>query len=140
MSNVEGCHEAAGARATGSAGARGTRPLPRCGWAPSPRGVRYRVEGTGPATPVAPGRRVAPDRMRVSKFRRVDTSPRSGGHDPARRAHDPEARDHDRGTGRADVGALGAAGPARGGRGLRWPVPLRPPHRAVRRSDAAVAG
>src|SRR5438445_12175076 len=45
----------------------------------------------------------------------------------------------DRGTGRAHVGALAAAGPRRGGRRLRVTVPLGPSHGALRRSQAPVA-
>src|SRR2546428_734570 len=40
----------------------------------------------------------------------------------------------DRGTGRAHVGALAAAGPRRGGRRLRVAVPLGPPHGALRQA------
>src|SRR5262245_6309464 len=34
------------------------RPLPRCGWAPSSRGVRCQLAGTGPATRVVRAQRL----------------------------------------------------------------------------------
>src|SRR5262245_32770417 len=52
---------------------------------------------------------------------------------------DAEARPDDRGTGGVDLGALAGAGADGGGVGLGRALPLRPSHRAVRRSHPPLA-